>query len=228
VATNFYHKYRMDVKACLQGEKLKLQRPPIPAPEVYVKQSTIGPFAGNGVFASRDYKKNETVEIAPLLLDTDANWNLGDEELGSDDEEFGPRHQHYTMSYDPTYRIKYVSKSAADKESGEQVRTMEPIVEKRPARGKKWSCFMLGHGSLYNHHAKHNLMFYFGACETIVFFATRDIKKDEELFIHYGDDYWKGHPNEDEILGRTEKAEKEGPAMKKRKLASPSKGGSEE
>jgi SET domain-containing protein len=47
----------------------------------------------------------------------------------------------------------------------------------------------LGFGSLYNHNDEPNAnwAFYIANVKLILFYATREIKKDEEIFIWYGD-----------------------------------------
>ena len=48
----------------------------------------------------------------------------------------------------------------------------------------------LGYGSLYNHSNNNNLDYYNGSHNTFIFVANKPIKKDAELFISYGDDWW--------------------------------------
>ena len=49
---------------------------------------------------------------------------------------------------------------------------------------------ILGNGSIYNHSNNHNIDHTL-IDEFFYFYTNKDIKKDEELFISYGDNYWK-------------------------------------
>jgi len=55
----------------------------------------------------------------------------------------------------------------------------------------------LGFGSLYNHSDNFNLTWKNDTKnELFVFYTIKDIKKDEELFIYYGNEsYWSQHAN---------------------------------
>jgi uncharacterized protein len=56
---------------------------------------------------------------------------------------------------------------------------------------KKYYCFVLGYGSMYNHSADYNLDFYVNDVDhDFEYYAKRDIKKGEELFINYGSEFW--------------------------------------
>jgi SET domain-containing protein len=49
-----------------------------------------------------------------------------------------------------------------------------------------------GYCSMFNHHPKNNVTWKVEPeTQKIVFTAKRDIKKDEELYISYGDTYWQ-------------------------------------
>ncbi|MFW0861982.1 MAG: SET domain-containing protein-lysine N-methyltransferase [Candidatus Komeilibacteria bacterium] len=53
--------------------------------------------------------------------------------------------------------------------------------------------FCLGYGSMYNHSKKANIEYRYSSNklkDCLDFVALRDIKKDEELFISYGDEWW--------------------------------------
>lgn len=53
------------------------------------------------------------------------------------------------------------------------------------------SCFVLGYGSMYNHSDNPNIEYYFNDDKTFFMYkATRNIEKNEELCISYGDQYW--------------------------------------
>lgn len=50
---------------------------------------------------------------------------------------------------------------------------------------------LLGYGSLYNHSNQPNAAYqYFPEFKTMVFTARKSIKKDEEIFIYYGHDWF--------------------------------------
>lgn len=51
---------------------------------------------------------------------------------------------------------------------------------------------VLGNCSMYNHKEDYNVSYYQSTKphNNMIFFAERDIKKGEELFISYGTDYW--------------------------------------
>ena len=50
----------------------------------------------------------------------------------------------------------------------------------------------LGYGSIYNHAEDFNARTSFeSSSKVIIFTATRDIQPDEEIFIHYGDNWFK-------------------------------------
>ena len=51
------------------------------------------------------------------------------------------------------------------------------------------SLIVLGNGCMFNHNDNNNLDFYHSN-DFITYKATRDIKKDEELFIYYGDNWF--------------------------------------
>jgi uncharacterized protein len=60
------------------------------------------------------------------------------------------------------------------------------------SKGK--NIFCLGYGAMYNHSKDSNLIYrYSDKLESCVdYVATRSIKKNEELFIDYGEDWWNG------------------------------------
>ena len=51
------------------------------------------------------------------------------------------------------------------------------------------SLIVLGNGCMFNHNDNNNLDYYYSN-DFYTFWATRDIKKDEELFIYYGDNWF--------------------------------------
>ena len=56
---------------------------------------------------------------------------------------------------------------------------------------RKDSVLVLGNGSIFNHSKNNNVDYYRDAInKNYKYYTNRDIKKDEELFINYGNDYW--------------------------------------
>ncbi len=56
---------------------------------------------------------------------------------------------------------------------------------------KKKNGVILGYGSIYNHQDNPNATYTFSMAKRVATFkATRDIKKDEEIFISYGDEWF--------------------------------------
>ena len=52
-------------------------------------------------------------------------------------------------------------------------------------------CLVFGYGSVYNHSANNNVDFYVdNENNNFEYYANRDIKKGEELFVTYGEQYW--------------------------------------
>lgn len=58
----------------------------------------------------------------------------------------------------------------------------------------KYSCLVLGYGSMYNHKDDPNVQYYYADNNMTMFEykAIKDIQPGEELFISYGADYWSG------------------------------------
>jgi SET domain-containing protein len=59
-----------------------------------------------------------------------------------------------------------------------------------------------GYGSLYNHSNNYNANWMNGEnTNTFIFYATKNIKKDEEIFLYYGgNEYWEDGRNGTEII----------------------------
>ena len=57
-------------------------------------------------------------------------------------------------------------------------------------KSKKKSFLALGYGSLYNHADDNNAIVQLQN-DILYIIAVKDIKKGEEIFINYGDDYWR-------------------------------------
>ncbi len=148
------------------------------AKNLYWGPSTLGGNkVGNGVFTKIDVIQGDIVEIAPLIIDADKNWKA----QVTEKSEWNPnpkskvqyaKHDYYTITYDPL---------------PDEVKDALPKKQRPVPR----SALMLGYGSLYNHSEKPNVAVEWGALETVLFRATRDILAHEELFISYGDDYWQ-------------------------------------
>tara|TARA_B100001248_G_C27236611_1_gene387384 strand:+ start:298 stop:735 length:438 start_codon:yes stop_codon:yes gene_type:complete len=52
-------------------------------------------------------------------------------------------------------------------------------------------CLVFGYGSIYNHSDKPNIKFYVDPKNlNFEYYASKDIKKNEELFVNYGSKYW--------------------------------------
>lgn len=113
-------------------------------PEIRIKNS---PGRGRGVFASRDFKKNEIVEIAPALY-------ISNEDL---------------VGLPPCKLEDYFFASNYEEDN---------VTGRGVSIG-------LGYTSLYNHKKRPNAT-YWAVKETIIIKATKDIKKNEEIFIDYG------------------------------------------
>lgn len=110
-----------------------------------VAQSSIE-GTGRGVYASRDYKKNEIVEKCPLVI------------------EDKPRILEKTVLGDYYW-----------------------AHQDNPKKG----VVALGLCSLYNHSDDNNVDNYQDLKNDLMIFkANKDIKKGDEMFIHYGDNYW--------------------------------------
>ena len=110
--------------------------------KISVKQSLI-PNGGRGVFAEKDFKKGEVIEVCPLL--TDYKKNFANSKIK-----------------DYTFRSKF-----------------KPDQE----------VIVFGMCSMYNHSDNFNVG-HNQDPENMIFTAARDIKKGEELYVNYGENYW--------------------------------------
>ena len=117
---------------------------------------------GRGVFATRDIKKGKLVEKVPVL-------RIGKEDKGNLLRDYTWNSEIW-IEEDDDYAGHWKSE-------------------------KNFSILMLGYGSLYNHADEPNVCVkaneFMPPHEYWNFTAERDIKKGEQLFIHYGDGYWK-------------------------------------
>jgi SET domain-containing protein len=50
---------------------------------------------------------------------------------------------------------------------------------------------MLGYASLYNHSDDNNAEWHFTGEDSIIIIANKAINKDDEIFVNYGNNYWK-------------------------------------
>ena len=110
--------------------------------KISVRQSLIH-NGGRGVFAEKDFKKGEVIEVCPLLTDYKKNFEK-------------------SKIKDYTFKSKF-----------------KPDQE----------VIVFGMCSMYNHSDKFNVL-HNQDPENMIFTAARDIKKGEELYVNYGNDYW--------------------------------------
>jgi SET domain-containing protein len=112
-------------------------------PDVNIKYSE--KIKGRGVFANKDYKINDILEICPTI------------KLVSN---FGGPLQKYVYKYDTTHNL-----------------------------------VAFGYCSIYNHSDDPNASYRIINENQLEIKIIKDIKKDEEIFVSYGDHYWKNHNN---------------------------------
>lgn len=113
------------------------------------------PIHNRGVFATEDIKKDEIIEICPMII------------LG------------FRMNYhhDPAIRDYCFTHTC-------------PCDECKRHGGH--FLMVLGYGQIYNHHDDNNARISFNLKESLAFIqANREIRKDEEIFVSYGDAYFK-------------------------------------
>eukprot|EP00392_Amoebophrya_sp_AT5.2_P000570 g571.t1 len=155
----------------------------------YLAPSTLGPGAGDGVFAGRDYKRGEPVEINPFFRILDKNvpkefdaykfddftFNGGDGFIQNVDEDLcaaGPENEH------------------AEVVGGGDL-GLRPTP--RPRIVNDHSLVIMGFGSYMNHmgktSGKQNVESGYFVRRFALFKAIRDIQEGEELFINYGKNY---------------------------------------
>jgi SET domain-containing protein len=109
-------------------------------PQVEIKKSE--KIGSRGVFATKDYKKNDVIEICPTITE--------------ETSKFQGILKDYIFKYDD-----------------------------------KNSLLAFGFCSMYNHSDNYNALWTILSKEQMKFYATKDIKKGEEILISYGDGYWK-------------------------------------
>lgn len=113
----------------------------------FYKNIKLGKSYGRGVFAAKDFTKNEVLEVAPYIIDKDSAFN---------DYIFSSHLKDYT------------------------------------------SIIVLGYGSIYNHNDDPNVGYILMSDKDdnidkmyFIYYAKRDIKKDEECKISYGKGWWR-------------------------------------
>jgi len=110
--------------------------------KISIKQSLIS-GGGRGVFAEKDFKKGEVIEVCPLI--TDYKKNFANSKIK-----------------DYTFKSKF-----------------KPDQE----------VIVFGMCSMYNHSDNFNVG-HNQDPENMIYIASRDIKKGEELYVNYGTNYW--------------------------------------
>ena len=115
--------------------------------KISIKNSLIS-GGGRGVFAEKDFKKGEVIEVCPLITDYRKNF------INS--------------------KIKYYTFKSKFKKDQEVI--------------------VFGMCSMYNHSNNFNVL-HNQDTENMTYIAARDIKKGEELYVNYGEDYWKSRNN---------------------------------
>lgn len=120
--------------------KSKLQNVECVIPSIEIKNSE--KIGSRGVFATKDYKKNDIIEICPTISEETSKFNgiLKD----------------YIFKYDD-----------------------------------KYSLLAFGFCSMYNHSDNYNALWTVLSKNQIKMYATKDIKKGEEILTSYGDGYWQ-------------------------------------
>jgi len=108
-------------------------------PDVTIKYSE--KISGRGVFANKDYKKNDILEICPTIKIS---------------KNFGGPLQKYVYKYNDTYNL-----------------------------------VAYGYCSIYNHSDNPSATYRIINENQLEIKMIKDIKKGEEIFISYGDEYWK-------------------------------------
>ncbi len=109
-------------------------------PFIQIKNSE--KIGSRGVFATKDYKKDDIIEICPTISDKTST--------------FQGITKDYIFKYDETDSI-----------------------------------LAFGFCSMYNHADEYNALWTVLSKNQLKMYATKDIKKGEEILISYGDGYWK-------------------------------------
>jgi SET domain-containing protein len=109
-------------------------------PSIEIKKSE--KIGSRGVFALKDYKKNDIIEVCPTISE--------------ETTKFDGILKDYIFKYDD-----------------------------------KYSLLAFGFCSMYNHSDEYNALWTILSKDQIKMYATKDIKKGEEILTSYGDGYWK-------------------------------------
>ena len=109
-------------------------------PSIEIKNSE--KIGSRGVFATKDYKKNDIIEICPTISE--------------ETSKFDGILKDYIFKYDD-----------------------------------KYSLLAFGFCSMYNHSDDYNALWTILSKNQIKMYATKDIKKGEEILTSYGDGYWQ-------------------------------------
>ena len=109
-------------------------------PSIEIKKSE--KIGSRGVFALKDYKKNDIIEVCPTISE--------------ETTKFDGILKDYIFKYDD-----------------------------------KYSLLAFGFCSMYNHSDEYNALWTILSKNQIKMYATKDIKKGEEILTSYGDGYWK-------------------------------------
>jgi hypothetical protein len=109
-------------------------------PHVEIKISK--EIGSRGVFANKDYKKDDVIEICPTISE--------------ETSKFQGILKDYIFKYDD-----------------------------------KYSLLAFGFCSMYNHADDYNALWNILSKNQIKMYATKDIKKGEEILTSYGEGYWK-------------------------------------
>jgi SET domain-containing protein len=99
-------------------------------------------IGSRGVFATKDYKSGETIEICPCITDKASNFN--------------GKMKDYIFKYDDETAL-----------------------------------VAFGYCSMYNHSDEYNALWTVVSKDELKVYTTKDISKGEEIFISYGNPYWK-------------------------------------
>jgi SET domain-containing protein len=109
-------------------------------PSIEIKNSE--KIGSRGVFATKDYKKNDIIEICPTISE--------------ETSKFDGILKDYIFKYDD-----------------------------------KYSLLAFGFCSMYNHSDDYNALWTILSKNQIKMYATKDIKKGEEILTSYGEGYWQ-------------------------------------
>ena len=108
----------------------------------YIEIKNSEKIGSRGVFATKDYKKNDIIEICPTISE--------------ETSKFDGILKDYIFKYDD-----------------------------------KYSLLAFGFCSMYNHSDEYNALWTILSKNQIKMYATKDIKKGEEILTSYGEGYWQ-------------------------------------